>query len=73
MRGVLDGQEVRPLSWQDRHLRLDQLALDTTVTPGTAGLAQLEAYDDGPAPIRATNDLGLEGAVAKRRHSPYLG
>ena len=37
------------------------------------GLVRLEAHDDGPALIRATHDLGLEGVVAKHRHSPYLG
>jgi hypothetical protein len=70
---VLDGRDLRPLSWQDRHAHLEQLGLAATVTPGAPGLAYLEAHDDGPALIRATHDLGLEGVVAKHRHSPYVG
>ena len=70
---LLDGRDLRPLPWQDRHAHLEQLGLAATVTPGAPGLAYLEAHDDGPALIRATHDLGLEGVVAKHRHSPYVG
>jgi ATP-dependent DNA ligase len=67
---VLDGRDLRPLSWQDRHAHLTQLGLAATLTPGAPGLTYLQAHDDGPALIRATHDLGLEGVVAKHRHSP---
>lgn len=70
---VLDGQDLRPLPWEDRHARLEGLGLDTRVMPGAPGLMYLEAHADGPALIRATHDLGLEGVVAKHRRSPYLG
>jgi hypothetical protein len=70
---VLNGRDLRPLPWQERHAHLTQLGLGPSVTPGAPGLAYLEAHDDGPALIRATHDLGLEGVVAKHRHSPYLG
>ncbi len=70
---VLDGQDLRPLPWQDRHARLGQLGLGTRVAPSASGLVQLEAHDDGPALIRATYDLGLEGVVAKHRSSPHVG
>ena len=70
---VLDGQDLRAMPWQARHDRLAQLGLSTSVAPGAPGVAYLQAHDDGPALIRATHDLGLEGVVAKHRHSPYVG
>lgn len=70
---VLDGQDLRSSPWQQRRGLLEQLELPTQPAAGSAGLVCPPAYDDGPALIRATHELGLEGVVAKKRSAPYTG
>lgn len=72
---VLDGEDARSLSWQQRRAQLERLHLDETVRPGLPRLLCPPYYDDGPDLVRATHELelGLEGVVAKRRSAPYVG
>jgi bifunctional non-homologous end joining protein LigD len=67
----IDGQDLRALPWQQRQDRLAELGLSTALVPGVSALRRLEVVDDGPALIRATHELRIEGVVAKHRRSPY--
>jgi bifunctional non-homologous end joining protein LigD len=66
---VADGQDVRPRTFSQRRELLEQLGLPT----GTGPVVVDDVHTDGPALIRATHELGLEGCVAKRADSRYEG
>jgi bifunctional non-homologous end joining protein LigD len=38
---------------------------------GCPGVSRSEAFEDGLALLRATEERGLEGVVSKRRDAPY--
>jgi bifunctional non-homologous end joining protein LigD len=63
----LDGQNLLSRTYDERRERLDSLALagETFATPAAFREAS------GSAVLRAAADQGLEGIVAKQRHSPY--
>jgi bifunctional non-homologous end joining protein LigD len=62
----VDGERLIDLPLAERRKRLEPL-LDRRVT----AVRLSEAFDDGPALLRAAEEQELEGIVAKRTDSPY--
>jgi bifunctional non-homologous end joining protein LigD len=66
----LDGHSLVAVPYVDRRTRLEALGLDTATT----GAWTLSPRFDGPGSdiLRASQEQGLEGILAKRLDSPYL-
>jgi ATP-dependent DNA ligase len=64
----LDGRSTRALTYCERRVLLDELALDGPAwrTPTSVVVERAEDF------VARVAELGLEGVVAKRLHSPYL-
>lgn len=65
----VDDDDLRPLPWTGRRRVLDGLGLPCD--PRAGGIVASTVYDDVPALLQATFELGLEGIVAKMPTSPY--
>jgi bifunctional non-homologous end joining protein LigD len=65
----LEDQDLRPRPWSERRSVLDGLGL--TADPREGGIAITTVFDDVPALLQATFDLGLEGVVCKQPSSSY--
>lgn len=64
---MIDGADLRRLSWSDRRARLDRL-----MARNRSDVLRLsESWDDGPALLRAAGEQGLEGIVSKLRTASY--
>lgn len=70
---ICDGADVRALPWQARQELLSDLVPCEDLRPACDPVVRAPVFDDGPALIQATFDLGLEGVVAKRRTVAYTG
>src|SRR6476660_4956140 len=62
-----DGKDLRALPLTERKRRLVRLIGRAEIPC----LHLVETFDDGPALLRAAEQLGLEGIVSKRRDAPY--
>jgi bifunctional non-homologous end joining protein LigD len=64
----LDGEDLRPRSWEERRAKLTTLLLTSE-----RGIQLSDHVDvvDGPTLFRHACLMGLEGIVAKRRDRPY--
>jgi bifunctional non-homologous end joining protein LigD len=63
----LDGHDLTALPWHERRRLLEQIADDLP-----PGVDIAPVYDDGKGLLRAVEEKGLEGVVAKWRDAPYL-
>lgn len=62
----LDGLDLCPLPYEQRRATLEELDLN-----GPQWITA-PVFDDGPATLAASRELGLEGVIAKRLRSPYV-
>jgi bifunctional non-homologous end joining protein LigD len=63
----LDGHDLTALPWHERRRLLERIADDF---PPGVDIARV--YDDGKGLLRAVEENGLEGVVAKWRDAPYV-